>query len=183
MEAVLQTRRLLLRPVRLSDAEPLHLALSDPHVMRYWGGPVHRSLEETMAWLSEPVAPGREFAIVRAGEVIGRVAFWQGQELGFLIRRAFQGQGYGYEALRALCAYGFRTLGLPWAEADVDPRNEACLRLLRKLGFEETGRAERTWRVEGEWADSVYLKLWPAGFVRGQGAKKVAEMDCNRSGA
>ena len=43
--------------------------------------------------------------------------------------------------------------------ADVDPRNAASLRVLGKLGFVETGRAERTFLLGDEWCDSVYLAL------------------------
>ena len=45
------------------------------------------------------------------------------------------------------------------SEAAVDPRNHRCLALLTQLGFKETGRAERTFCIGGEWSDSVYLVL------------------------
>jgi ribosomal-protein-alanine N-acetyltransferase len=41
----------------------------------------------------------------------------------------------------------------------VDPNNAAALNLLRKLGFIETGRAEKTFLVGGVWYDSIYLAL------------------------
>ena len=43
--------------------------------------------------------------------------------------------------------------------ADADPRNEACLGVLRKFGFQETGRAEKTFETHLGWCDSVYLEL------------------------
>jgi ribosomal-protein-alanine N-acetyltransferase len=46
---------------------------------------------------------------------------------------------------------------VPQLTADLDPRNEASLRLLDKLGFQVTGQAERTFFTHGEWADSVYV--------------------------
>ncbi len=49
--------------------------------------------------------------------------------------------------------------GLHAIKADVDPRNVLSLRLLRKLGFVETGLAERTLLIGDEWVDSVYLEL------------------------
>ena len=42
--------------------------------------------------------------------------------------------------------------------AEVDPRNTASLRLLTRLGFVETGRAERTMQWRDEWCDSIYLR-------------------------
>jgi RimJ/RimL family protein N-acetyltransferase len=43
--------------------------------------------------------------------------------------------------------------------ADVDPANVASIRLLGRLGFEQTGAASRTWLVGGVWMDSLYFGL------------------------
>lgn len=51
---------------------------------------------------------------------------------------------------------------------DVDPRNVACLRLLRRVGFEESGYVEKTWCVNGEWVDSVFLRLTRDEWLRRQ---------------
>lgn len=42
--------------------------------------------------------------------------------------------------------------------ADVDPENEASLRLLRKLGFREVGVAKATYETHLGWRDSVFLE-------------------------
>jgi ribosomal-protein-alanine N-acetyltransferase len=59
--------------------------------------------------------------------------------------------------MEAIIPHIFATSDVPELTADVDPRNGASLRLLEKLGFHETGRAERTFFLYGDWADSVYL--------------------------
>jgi RimJ/RimL family protein N-acetyltransferase len=41
----------------------------------------------------------------------------------------------------------------------VDPRNAASIALLTRLGFRETGRAERTLLWRDEWCDSTYFAL------------------------
>lgn len=43
--------------------------------------------------------------------------------------------------------------------ADVDPRNGASIGILRRFGFEEVGREERTFETHLGWCDSVYLEL------------------------
>jgi RimJ/RimL family protein N-acetyltransferase len=63
------------------------------------------------------------------------------------------------EALQAVIDRAFRERGHEEIRAEADPRNERCLRLLTRLGFRETGRAERTYHIGGEWSDSVYLSL------------------------
>lgn len=47
--------------------------------------------------------------------------------------------------------------------ADVDPRNEGSIGILRKFGFEETGREKRTFETHLGWCDSVYFELRRCG--------------------
>ena len=54
---VLASERLVLRPVRLSDAEALFAVLSDVDLMTWWSSGPHRTVEETRAYL-EPAAAG-----------------------------------------------------------------------------------------------------------------------------
>ena len=62
------------------------------------------------------------------------------------------------EALEALLPYLWAQ-GLERIVADVDPRNESSIRLLKSFGFVETGRAERTFETGLGWCDSVYFAL------------------------
>jgi RimJ/RimL family protein N-acetyltransferase len=125
-------------------------------------------------------------------EVIGKIGIWRvdasssssssfspsgggggAGEIGFMLHRAHWRRGLMREAMQALLPYFFRPiddggLGLEAVTADVDPRNSASLGLLGELGFEVTGREERTIWIDGgpdgdsdggEWVDSVYLRL------------------------
>jgi ribosomal-protein-alanine N-acetyltransferase len=49
--------------------------------------------------------------------------------------RAHWGKGYMNEALQALLAHAFEVMKLRRLEADVDPRNDASIRTLERLGF------------------------------------------------
>ena len=48
-----------------------------------------------------------------------------------------------------------------WIDVRLDPRNQASLACLTRLGFTEYDRQQRTWLIGGEWLDSVYLELRP----------------------
>jgi ribosomal-protein-alanine N-acetyltransferase len=63
------------------------------------------------------------------------------------------------EALRPVVAHLFHRHTVPELTAEVDPRNRASMAVLRKLGFRETHRAERTMQWREEWCDSVYYAL------------------------
>jgi [ribosomal protein S5]-alanine N-acetyltransferase len=170
-ETTIETPRLLLRPVMRYDAPVLHQALSDPAVMRYWSTPPHSELAETETWIAESMAAmargdAHDFAVLHQNEVIGRVAFWMGDEIGFFFLRRAWGKGFAREAALAVLRYGFDTLGLRQVRADVDPDNVASLRLLEAVGFRRTGFAKNTLKVGEAWVDSVYLTLLPADLPR-----------------
>ena len=91
---------------------------------------------------------------------IGKAGLWNGTEIGFILAREFWGKGYAFEALDAIVKQFWATndKGDARIKADVDPRNKRCLRLLKKLGFVEIGRAKDTYETHIGWCDSVYLE-------------------------
>jgi len=165
---ILETPRLILRRLAGYDAPALHAMLSDPETMRYWSSLPHVELAETEAWVAESVAESaaattrgdaHDFAVLCEGKLVGRVAFWMGNEIGFLFHRDVWGQGIAREAVQALLRHGFETLHFEMVRADVDPENLRSLVLLERLGFKRTSYAERTFKIGERWTDSVYLEL------------------------
>lgn len=163
--AQLRTERLLLRPALARDAEALHAIFVQPEAMAYWSRPPHTDMAETRDWLAGMIAippdQGEDFIISLDGKVIGKAGLWRFPEIGFILDPAFWGRGFAREALEAVIGRAFAVHRLPHVTADVDPRNQRSLALLARLGFQETGRATRTWQVGGIWCDSVYLRLTP----------------------
>ena len=157
------TPRLLLRRAHIGDLEALHGIFSNPAAMRYWDTLPHTSLEQTRIWLARMIDadPGTsdDFIIERAGAVIGKAGMWRLPEIGFILHPDYWGQGIAFEALSAVIPHVFGKFGMDALVAEADPRNEACLALLKRLKFSETHRAERTMKIGDEWCDSVYLKL------------------------
>jgi [ribosomal protein S5]-alanine N-acetyltransferase len=158
-----RTERLLLRPARANDLEPLHAILSDSQAMAFWSSTPHETLDQTRDWLASMIAiqpaEGEDFMVEFEGRLIGKAGLWRFPEIGFIFRPDVWGRGFAREALRPVLDRAFDVHGLPKVEADVDPRNASSIRLLSGFGFRETGRAERTWHVGEQWCDSVYLEL------------------------
>jgi RimJ/RimL family protein N-acetyltransferase len=80
-------------------------------------------------------------------------------EVGFALARRAWGRGLMKEGLNQAIALSFGPLGLRRLEADVDPRNEASLRLLESLGFRREGLMRERWNTGGELQDGVLLGL------------------------
>lgn len=165
---VLLTPRLRLRPPTWADLPAVHRFLSDPRAMRYWSTPEHVSLAQSEEWLGRwlerPLGLSEDFLVERDGQVIGKAGAWQLPEVGYLIRSDHWGQGLGHEAMAAAVAHLFTRPDVTRLTADVDPRNAASIRLLTRLGFTETHRAERTILWRDEWCDSVYFALERADY-------------------
>ena len=164
MNTILRTERLVLRRPRSDDVAAMHAILRDPLAMRYWSTLPHATLTESEAWVAKTIdainaGECDDFFIERDGLLIGKAGLWHGNEIGFLFSPSVWGKGYAREALAAVIDRGFTVHGHSEIRAEADPRNERCLRLLARLGFRETGRAERTWHIGDEWSDSVYLSL------------------------
>ena len=156
------TPRLRLRRATTDDLDDLHAMLGDPVAMRYWSTLPHDDIAQTKAWLADmigaPPALADDYVVEHQGRVIGKAGCWRLPEIGFIFHPAYWGQGFAYEALTAVIARLFASHPIPAIRADVDPRNAASLKLLGRLGFCETSRASRTWKIGDEWCDSVYLE-------------------------
>lgn len=159
----IRTARLLLRRPRLDDLDAMFEMMSDPVAMRYWSTLPHADREVTRLWLEQKIARtadgGEDFVIEHEGRVIGDVGAGRLPDFGFMLRQDCWGKGFATEASRAFIDHAFRNTAATELRADVDPRNTASLRVLDRLGFVETGRAERTFLLGDEWCDSVYLVL------------------------
>jgi len=140
----------------------MHAIMREPLAMRYWSSRPHSTLAETERWVESmiPVDPAMsdDFIVTLNGALIGKLGTWKLPEIGFLIAPAYWGHGYASEALEVFIERR-RELGSGELIADVDPRNLASLRLLRRHGFVETGRVAGTWQVGEEMCDSVYLRI------------------------
>ena len=159
----LLTPRLRLRRAEASDLAAFHAILSHPVAMRYWSTLPHTSLDQTRAWLDgmigAPPETSDDFVVEFEGRVVGKAGFYRLPEVGFILHPAVWGLGLAREAVSAVIARAFERFDLAEVVADVDPRNAASLALLKGMGFQQTGYAERTFQLGAEWCDSVYLAL------------------------
>ncbi len=170
-QLTLSTARLLLRPLRESDADALMDIFSDHKVMRHWSTTPWESIEQAHA------AIARQLKVMAAGEhlkfglerredgaligVIGLeiMAQCRRAEVGYAMAPHAWGKAYMGEALRALLNYGFTELKLNRVWADVDPRNEASVKILERLGFAKEGYLREHWIVGDEISDTVLYGL------------------------
>lgn len=168
----LTSSRLQLRWLDEHDVADLFAIFSDPQVMRYWssapwtdeaaGAELVESVRSHFAagslyqW---GIAHRSDDAIIGTCTLANVDAQNRRAEIGFILRHDHWGQGYMFEALCTLLRFAFGQLALHRMEADVDPRNEASIRLLERLGFQREGYLRERWIVGEEINDTIFYGL------------------------
>ena len=160
---MIRTERLLLRQATMGDLADFHDILRRPEAMAYWSTPPHPDLATTEVWLASTVARDPNVAVELAveydGRVIGKAGGGDMPEIGYIFHPDYWGQGFAYEAMRAVVDYAFANRPVDHLLADIDPRNAASRRLLQRLGFAHSHHAKATFCIDGVWVDSDYYTL------------------------
>jgi len=177
---ILETERLILRPITAADAPAVFLYASNPNLTRFTLFETHQTIDDSLWFTTDYVRSryaNREpdpFGIVLKGDpvptVIGGLgAHWASQpngtmEMGYSIAEPYWGRGLIPEAVRALVRYVFSEYAVERLQARVIVGNDASERVLQKLGFTREGvlrsfvlRRGRYWDLamysllRGEW--------------------------------
>ncbi len=175
---VLETPRLRLRQVREGDDARLLAIFGDPEAMRYWSSEPFDGMAAATAYRRGIERGFRDRTLFQWGvaardddRLIGTVTIhgWdpthRRAELGYMLDRHEWGRGLASEAVGAVLGFAFGPMELHRVEADVDPENEASMRLLERLGFAREGYLRERWFTYGEWRDSVLFGLLASDFV------------------
>lgn len=165
------TNRLLLRPFREDDAAALYAYSTDPEVGPNAGWKPHESLEES-AEILRTVFLGQEavFAVVRRedGVLMGSAGFIpdparenpRARMLGYALGRAYWGQGYMTECVRAILAHGFGTMALDLVSVNCYPHNARSRNVIEKCGFRYEGTLRQAEELfDGTVHDHVMFSL------------------------
>jgi len=170
----LATERLHLRPYRPDDLDALLALFGRADVSRYlnWE-PMDReaatTLLERRVKQTRVEGEGDGIVLVVAeretdrfvGEVMLRLTSQVSRqgEIGWSIAPDFQGRGYATEASREMLRLGFEELGLHRIVAECDPRNEASIRVMEKLGMRREAHHLEATFLKGEWVGSMVYAI------------------------
>lgn len=144
---VLETERLILRELLLSDLDDLFAITGDPLVMQYVGDLKPYSREKTAQAIREAQESYRQhgfggwaFIEKATGQFIGYGGLEYLPERTipevFYIFPPLQwGKGLATEIAAAILDYGFKQLGIPAIGASFDPANEPSMHVAAKVGL------------------------------------------------
>ncbi len=139
---MIETERLLLRPLGFEDLDALVAIYTDAEVARFmspFGVQEARERLETYRRSWQERGYGLMAILDRiTGELLGRSGLYHWPqfdetEVGWLLRRDLWGGGYATEAGRACLGWGFWNFGFPYMTAMIDPRNTRSIAVAERL--------------------------------------------------
>jgi [ribosomal protein S5]-alanine N-acetyltransferase len=156
-------RRVTLRPLAGSDqSEFLDLVSVSTDLHRPWMS-LPSTPQQFQAYVARYEQPDEESLLVcvrDTGAIAGMVninSIIRGRlQSGALAYAAFApsaGQGYLTEGLDLVVRYAFEQLRLHRLEAQIQPDNDASIRLVRRVGFRHEGLSPEFLFIDGAWRD------------------------------
>ncbi|TQV89141.1 GNAT family N-acetyltransferase [Aliikangiella coralliicola] len=186
-QALIQTPRLTLRPMRTTDARRVYDYRNQPAVSIFQGWTPENQQEVAnyaTGMRERPVgAPGFWYQVIlqlnpeefnnldiksaenESGGIVGDVAFCietdtqKQAELGIALDTAFQRKGLASEAITGLVDFLFNQFDLHRIHVSIDARNQASMKLFEKSGFRLEGHLKQSVFFKGEWCDDIIMGL------------------------
>jgi ribosomal-protein-alanine N-acetyltransferase len=163
----LNTERLLLRPLDLSDLRTLYEYTSDVENTKYMLFYPFKRIEETRSYLARVTAEWQkqdpsfyEFAVIYDSVHIGTVSVYFNEdrtegELACILNKKYWGRGFATEAARAIKSFIVEQLKVKKLVAHCDCRNLNSAHVMEKIGLSFDGKDERQYPDERGSADEL----------------------------
>ncbi len=166
--SVIESERLLLRPMNEKDAADLFEFWSDEQVMEYYDVLPLRDLSDAERQIRFFMDSFSSRTMIRWGieykpdnKIIGTCGFFSFSEenkkagMGYELSKAYWGAGIMSEALSLILRHIFAETDINRIEAFTDVPNTASRKLLKRLGFTEEGILRQYERCRGGLIDVV----------------------------
>ncbi|MGE0076453.1 MAG: GNAT family N-acetyltransferase [Bacteroidales bacterium] len=169
---ILETERLIIRPITLDDKLEIFKYRSDTVTNKYQGwipktvddvedfiGAVAKQINEPNTWFQLVIIEKESKGVV--GDL--GIHFFDTEnkqvELGFTLSKQYQNKGYATEAVARVVSYVFNDLGKHRVIASIDPNNTSSIRLVERVGFRKEAHFVESLWINGKWADDLVYAL------------------------
>lgn len=161
------TERLVLRPLRMADADDMFEYASDAEVCRFLSWGPYECREQAAAWIDTRLARVNPTDVLlgveerASGKLIGVVRAYNvdspenSAEISYILNPAFQGKGYMTEAAQRVIELLFDGLGVSCVYAYCVEDNNASSRLMERIGMHRDGSFSQMTEIKGRELKSV----------------------------
>ncbi len=160
----LETERLILRGMRVSDSADMYEYARRPSVTEYLTWDPHTSesmTREYLTYVGQRYRTGDfyDWAVIcnEDGRMIGTCGFTSfncpadSAEIGYVLNPTYQGKGLASEAVCRVLRFGFEELSLHRIEAHFIQGNDASRRLMERVGMTFEGYARESMKIKGKY--------------------------------
>ena len=169
----IETERLLLRRMKMSDAPAFFLLRSIDATMQYIDRVKFTLIEEAEALIQKVLVSleaneGIMWCITLKDKpdfLIGSIGYWRiinqhyRAEVGYMLHPDFWRKGIMKEALLKVIDYGFKDMKLHSIEAHINPANAASAAILEATGFVREAYFKEDYFYNGNFIDSAIYSL------------------------
>jgi RimJ/RimL family protein N-acetyltransferase len=171
--------RVILRPLKISDAPDIYSNIQDPKITeRIVGIPYPFKLRDAKKFIQEAKRKLRAKKEVTLGielkdkkEIIGCVILYDvglilEHEIAFWLGKKYRGQKLIIEVLNLVLNFAFKKLKFHRIFGNVSGDNLVSQKIFKKLGFKKEGRHREAYWRQDRWADSISYGLLAREFLR-----------------
>lgn len=168
LNTVLETERLILRPVKFEDIDDFLEFSADDETVFFMQRFKASNREEALTFLANGImkAPLGIYAIVEksSNKMIGitdlLIRDEYSAEIGYILNKNFQGKGFVTESSKKLVEIGFNHLKIEKIYARFDTKNPISGKVLTRLGMKQEGILRHVAKNPlGEWKDRAYFSI------------------------
>jgi RimJ/RimL family protein N-acetyltransferase len=167
----LEGRLIRLRPREMEDEPAMHSWINDPDVTQNLAARYpysHEAEREFVKSVTKIDYSNAGFGIetLAEGKFIGSLGFHKTEAesrsatLGIMIgEKDYWNRGYGTDAMRVLCRFGFEQMNLHRIELEVLAVNSRARRVYEKVGFQHEGTRRDAFYKFGRYIDAHVMSL------------------------
>lgn len=167
-----------LRPLEHEDLRFVHQLDNNPSIMRYWFEEPYESFIVLSNLYDKHIHDQSERRFVveydecNAGlvELIEINHIHRRAEFQIIIAPSHQGKGLATKAAKLALDYAFSVLNLYKIYLIVDKENKKAIHIYRKLGFETEGELMHEFFINGEYRNTIRMRLFQHQYLEKFGA-------------
>jgi len=181
---MLKGKKIVLRPLKISDAERFCQWLDDPEVTKFLSiyDLPKPTVKEEKVWIRSSRKDKKSFRLAIdtiEGQHIGSTSlhnidkFDQRAEFGIMIGdKKYWGQGCGSEVCKLMVDYGFKKMKLHRIHLTYIAYNIRGRKAYEKVGFKFEGRLRDHIFRDGYWHDEIHMGLLRSEWTRAKKLRK-----------
>lgn len=169
---IIETERLILKKINVTDAQEMFLLRSNAECMKYIGKPTQKNINESIEFIeliNKNIAEsnGINWGIFYKSDkkIIGAISIHKIDkqnhrgEVGYMLHPTYWKQGIISEAINEVITYGFNTLNLHSLEALIDKYNDASIAVLTKFKFVKEAHFKENYFYNNTFIDTLVYSL------------------------